>query len=1098
MNPTTFFRTFLNNRGLQKPNGIPLYSYKLTTREYIQLSETLSLHSQQSEDWNACFVLFATEWWRKNPKGGAWSWDPIMNAVNKSPTTVLQRNRIVTSGFQSWKREVQEDSAGNDYLGTVIIESGLPLKVLTDNHYLATLITTLYRELGAISGYDSEYLDIVKGIVESHQLPQTLCREQFYKLLIKFVGTLVFFNEKYGFAGTDSPVETLDKFNPEWRDRFPIRIDHAGKLFIDQILAGVSKELSIRPQILELQHELITNGKIWTFQSTLLAKSGIYHSTSFGIGEKEFERLSYKLEIFTTGHRGEQRVGFAFKNYENQCLQLDGIKLKLKEDLDESFSALLIDTKNCKKVLLNISNNHVLTKTEPLIFESLNKSGERWTLKVSGSCQLKQGKYMMLVLPSAKLKQGIWEKLTELTTGNQNFILYQIQSSCIIEIDTNFYSINFNDSENNFYFDFLQPSGSLSFYIRENSGIHLGWPKFFKIRMDGVIIGQVRAGIEVAQANGQWRVWSKEIYGKMKIRLVENNTTLLSKYIEVLPENFKVEFESNKRKVILRNSGQFKISVESDSQNKIEKSGPDYYITFSPNFGKEDPGHFIALLLIENGNGKPVKIKIPFPSEIVSICGTDQERLINGASLYLNHLYGSRLFMTNLGAQSKTFKLELSLANTEIPNEIKITRLIKVPGFGNTELPLFTLKDIMMRMLSVTDNIHSTILVSCQGVALEVKQFQFEVYVHNSIIFQKTNNHADSFTSQLSTFRLDQPYVEGEQGRLQRDMEKGGWNLPATTGLWFIYPPKGAKQIFKPIAYRHTEKISVSDLRKPTQFHHAALLNREPRIEALRHILDKMALDFEHPDWRRLDSLFEEIEHLPLNTHDIFCALSDHREALITACLALSHEVIERMSEEFAITWLEFPMHIWISAFEKYKIYLLHGIFADLSEQVLSEKLDWLAGHFGLTSLKWILERHFKKNDSMAISGEITKNLLRILIHEMINGADQKMGLRGRHADNQWPDQLNIKLGTLVHKLPQFIDDLLPDSDSGYQKGVIYLPYFLAVSTLYPEMDLFLNSDSWEKFQLRQLIDFDQQWLISAYNLIIGYLYTDQKNLNSI
>tara|TARA_R110001583_G_scaffold124593_1_gene275997 strand:+ start:17141 stop:17392 length:252 start_codon:yes stop_codon:yes gene_type:complete len=72
-NPEFFLTRFLNDRGLDKPSARPLFSYHLTFDEFTELKDIVrkyrpksksSLVNKSARSWSACFVLWASEWYR--------------------------------------------------------------------------------------------------------------------------------------------------------------------------------------------------------------------------------------------------------------------------------------------------------------------------------------------------------------------------------------------------------------------------------------------------------------------------------------------------------------------------------------------------------------------------------------------------------------------------------------------------------------------------------------------------------------------------------------------------------------------------------------------------------------------------------------------------------------------------------------------------------------------------------------------------------------------------------------------------------------------------------------------------------------------------
>ena len=134
-----WFYAFLRARSMDKANGQMLFRYRATQAEYQELKEIFSArfaglggkswrHESSAE--SALFVLYASEWWRREYAGGAWRWTSIFESLTKASYRVdpVERSVIVELGLRAWGHRPSED--GKKYLGAIVAHGGLPLKLL--------------------------------------------------------------------------------------------------------------------------------------------------------------------------------------------------------------------------------------------------------------------------------------------------------------------------------------------------------------------------------------------------------------------------------------------------------------------------------------------------------------------------------------------------------------------------------------------------------------------------------------------------------------------------------------------------------------------------------------------------------------------------------------------------------------------------------------------------------------------------------------------------------------------------------------------------------------------------------------------------------
>lgn len=89
MPPKDWLKKFLDDRQLSKSHGRPLYRYRMNEEEFDTLQLSLKTSALFGVDkvtkiscWNAAFVIYAAEWWRRCYDGGKWSWERIFNSFN--------------------------------------------------------------------------------------------------------------------------------------------------------------------------------------------------------------------------------------------------------------------------------------------------------------------------------------------------------------------------------------------------------------------------------------------------------------------------------------------------------------------------------------------------------------------------------------------------------------------------------------------------------------------------------------------------------------------------------------------------------------------------------------------------------------------------------------------------------------------------------------------------------------------------------------------------------------------------------------------------------------------------------------------------------
>ena len=79
---------FLKKRGINYPDGRPLYAYLVDEAEYAdliglvgQFSEVRLASLDACPAFKAAWLLYAAEWWRRCYSGGQWGWSGLFEAA---------------------------------------------------------------------------------------------------------------------------------------------------------------------------------------------------------------------------------------------------------------------------------------------------------------------------------------------------------------------------------------------------------------------------------------------------------------------------------------------------------------------------------------------------------------------------------------------------------------------------------------------------------------------------------------------------------------------------------------------------------------------------------------------------------------------------------------------------------------------------------------------------------------------------------------------------------------------------------------------------------------------------------------------------------
>ncbi|EEY5790890.1 hypothetical protein ERU29_20775, partial [Escherichia coli] len=254
---TSWLSNFVNLRGLRQPDGRPLYEYHATNDEYTQLTQLLRAVGQSqsnicNRDFAACFVLFCSEWYRRDyERQCGWTWDPIYKKIGIS-FTATELGTIVPKGMEDyWLRPIRfYESERRNFLGTLFSEGGLPFRLLkeSDSRFLAVFSRILGQyEQAKQSGFSA--LSLARAVIEKSALPTVFSEDTSVELISHMADNLNSLVLTHNLINHKEPVQQLEKVHPTWRSEFPIPLDdETGTHFLNGLLCAASVEAKPRLQ----------------------------------------------------------------------------------------------------------------------------------------------------------------------------------------------------------------------------------------------------------------------------------------------------------------------------------------------------------------------------------------------------------------------------------------------------------------------------------------------------------------------------------------------------------------------------------------------------------------------------------------------------------------------------------------------------------------------------------------------------------------------------------------------------------------------------------------------------------------------------------
>jgi hypothetical protein len=216
-------------------DGRPLFQYRVTEAEYHQLREYLGgLHQSRllmpQPRTAAMFVLFASEWFRREFDGGMQRWDDLAPEILAHLPYPAKR-QLAIDGLEWWKRKVRVLGGDREYLLTLVLEGGFPTRVL-ESRETGWLSSHLRRVISRVVTLQAGDQDEAFQISEAAEdgIRATFRNRDFHLLCAELALAIAKLKRE---AESDAPAMVspsayLDGIRPAWREELPIALEGDG------------------------------------------------------------------------------------------------------------------------------------------------------------------------------------------------------------------------------------------------------------------------------------------------------------------------------------------------------------------------------------------------------------------------------------------------------------------------------------------------------------------------------------------------------------------------------------------------------------------------------------------------------------------------------------------------------------------------------------------------------------------------------------------------------------------------------------------------------------------------------------------------------
>ncbi len=1087
--PYIWLKKMLGKRDLVRPDKRNLYKYQINKNEFVQLKEVLlcnknNLYSSLDyKYWAACFCLFVSEWYRRE-YDKKWSWDSV-EALLDVCFTPQERTHLVEEGLEKYLgRSILKTSSGRrELIGSLFLEGGLPWPLIHSGHNFGNLVRKGLKEYYRVEKGGVSLFSIIEESKE--YLPNAFQNNESLYLIVGIVDHLMEVGQQYDFKNIENPYLFLEQNDPNWKKDFPIPLDDssAQNLVNDWLIDAGNR----RRQMKELQDQEIPF-KLTQLQmedcsiTKLKVKINYpaYYEMKNQIGENlsstRFEIILYEGNI-PIQHEG---VVYASINDNKVTVRFQkSTSFALRKDIEAALNIrFMVGGEIIEKI--SFENSCINLKT-PTIF---CKREDGYEIVSDSSCYLKEAEARVRIPIGMTIES---ENMVYLGLNHKSK-WYKISNTTSIFNKLNKYIIYLKAERNSRE---LQLSGRECLFETTPNTTFRGIPGYVDTMGNDVSSQDNQVLID----NEYLDYYKSNIAGKVVYKIInQDGHILLKRTIGILPSRFNLSVQPKDREhpaqVLFEGVEDCEVSLLSDLLfGRLSTISEKTIIRLIP---KDNPPQFFEVLINSRNGLKPIRIKIPYPSCSVTVLD-ENENAINSSVLILNKLVGYRLILSSglLGRHKFTVSLELNSRKMKYNQSIHYQYQVEDnPVIVN----LYSLRDDMIQLLSSVQDqdaiIRITVMLdnSVKPVAsFNVHQYEgfidfhpdeFSIKDHTGIIVTGAEPVAfDVSNPDKKTIALNE--------RFTQDVGTGFYTIDYSLlndGPWLIIPRPESNIQFRPRIFCKKDNLHIPNEIKSL---HAA--SKHFAINYDKSIFDtviiQMINNLNHSGWAFIEETYANFNHLPFSTFEVWMAVARNNEALAILMFLCNFDVsvCYRIRNELSILWESIPIICWCKAYKKCEKYFLKkGLPEKTVVSLLDTKVQILGECISIL-----------RDLSGYVKGEKLKPYP---VDQLLKAWNQ--ATMNKHVDVIWPTSLGKELGEWIEN--GYLNGTVYVTEKNlplthYTKTVIYLPFFMARITLGLASLNELGHDIDNiKFQIKKIIDFDQDWFFPVHSLMTNFLIQKQ------
>lgn len=1107
---------FFDARGLDRPTGKPLFAYRASESEFLELERALKIQitgglrllpfdylAEHTVDFAALFVFYAAEWWKRRYDGSGWSWDPIVEGIGADPHTWPQQQRTacIVKGLREWGLQPQE-GRGLRYLGSIATNGGLPLKLIAEAK--GNVGRLLRKVLGLASSGRSSPVELY-GWIESLSslLPRSYRQADIYDLLATIITAALKLREDLQLKTHDGLLDLLDRKEPNWRDRFPLALEdqHARGLIEQLIQDAVAVPATVRtPQVHVWRGIELDLGGRPTLRSEVVLPERIESAalaSLFGSDASSLPRLATLR--WSSGSKTRDLIVRKLSGHERYRLDLSplecrGLDAVCEQRLELSGASGIIGR-------IAVPRGSSLSDDLPWVFGKTESNTNSWSFLRQGSGAVVPSDICIAVPPDWSVEAQGTSAVTfvgELIECNRN-VFAASGNVNVVDEQGDHHPIRTQQADASH--DVFEWSG-MRVWDLFNTPTFRSRPQVFSRTPDGLRANTAEKVLWCVPG----AISSRDPgVGPLEARWPRDGRTRWKSRVVVLTPTAGIQFVpgASPHEGVVRLCGWGISSVAcltDDVECRSQHDGETVELQLSLPAGAAIPESldFEARWGHTTTTGP---FSVPFPSWGVASRDSSGAALRDHSSINVSAIHGVRLWVMFGSDRKATLSLTL---NDSRPKKLVLSSALRPSDFGQrVEIRPLDYRAAINELLSSTGELDSSVDLTIsigtrRAFTLHLKRFDAEL--------RRNDHEGHVFVEHTKGFELGRIETTKVAALLLNDLDMAPASLPAlvsqdvsvgawrfdppgrSPGPWMIYPDAESSIRFRPQLWPVSNGLS-REVRSGLAG--ALEISRvDARQVALAEAIEALANDFSAPDWALVERLAAQLGHLPLATLDLWRVFAQSGRAMASLACRMSVPVtrlVSRFTVELPFLWELVSFSDWCLAMrnayaqaEQWLGAAHRPVALDHLKQRCESVGEQAPALHALLGAAYACATGEQPQDIQFARKQGVDEFFRTQLYEADDCHLQRL-LRDR-ADDEWPTMALMNVVCLQEpQLRALLHRRLPGDQ---RDAAIIIPVELAVQAALSQSGPWLRNPE-QFYKLKGFRAFDPEWFSEAFHLTV-------------